>query len=109
MRVQPSDARPRDEVELHFPEETERGVAHVLEERVGDGWQLRYYLTSATEDHSDSIRWAPVGEDYSWIDLPVGGPGPDRIVIPDTAEPGEYRVCTGNAGTNFCAEIVVVE
>jgi hypothetical protein len=30
-------------------------------------------------------------------------------VIPDTAEPGEYRVCTGNAGTNFCAEIVVVE
>jgi hypothetical protein len=41
-------------------------------------------------------------------DIGVGGPGPDRVPIPDVAEPGSYRICTGNAAENICAPIEVV-
>jgi len=34
-------------VELRFPQETLRGVGFVLEERVGDAWEVRYFLTSS--------------------------------------------------------------
>ncbi|MGQ0608815.1 MAG: hypothetical protein ACT4OQ_10190 [Chloroflexota bacterium] len=38
----------------------------------------------------------------------VGGPGPDRMSIPETVEVGEYRICTGNAGENFCTPIEII-
>lgn len=34
----------------------------------------------------------------------VSGPGPDEVLIPDVATPGQYRLCTANAVNNFCAE-----
>ena len=50
----------------------------------------------------------PPGEDALVVpDIGVGGPGPDRVPIPEVAQPGEYRICTGNAGVNFCTPIEI--
>jgi hypothetical protein len=29
------------------------------------------------------------------------------VTIPEVAEPGDYRICTGNAGDEFCTPIQV--
>ena len=109
MRVESAEGRPGDEVKLHFPEETPRGEAFVLEERVGDGWRHRYWLTSSPAGSTRSPTWAPAGEDHDWDDIGIGGPGPDRVKVPDTAEAGQYRVCTANARGNSCAELTIIE
>ena len=50
----------------------------------------------------------PVGtEGYGYPDAGIGGPGPDRVLVPEDAEPGAYRICTANAGDDFCAPLQV--
>ena len=56
------------------------------------------------------MSWHAAGaaEGMAVEDIGVGGPGPDHVPIPDPAEPGDYRICTGNAGADFCAPIEIV-
>lgn len=44
-----------------------------------------------------------------WDDIGFEGPGPDFVEVPDTASPGSYRLCTANAGCNFCASLQVAQ
>lgn len=105
--IEPSSAAPGDIVELRFPEETMRGVAFQLDAETADGWETRYWLTS--DGNGGPPSWVPVGTDgHGWPDVGVGGPGPDRVAIPDDVPPGRYRVCTANAGNDFCAPVEVV-
>ena len=106
----PSTPSPGEIVELTFPEETFRGLAFVLERQSGAGWQHRYDLVS------DANGGEPVGWDVmerpaniGVEDVGIAGPGPDRVLIPDAAPPGSYRICTGNAGDNFCTPITIVD
>lgn len=103
MRIEPSTASAGQVVELYLPEETVRGVAFVLEQRLDDGWSLRYYLTSDPQHPS----WGPASEDYAWNSLGLLGPGPDPVIIPPGTAPGDYRICTANAARNFCAPLRV--
>ena len=97
-------------VALTFPEETTRGILFVLEERVGDSWAHRFDLRSDGPGAGWKRSWHPVGaEPIAVADIGVGGPGPDRVPIPEVAEPGDYRICTGNAGENFCVPIRIGE
>lgn len=107
IEVEPQVAAPGDVVSLTFPQETLRGVLFVLEERVRDGWALRYYLTSDGPGPGWRLSWHTADDPMAVEDIGVGGPGPDRVPIPETAEPGAYRICTGNAGDEFCAEIEI--
>lgn len=107
IEVTPDPAVPGETVELTFPEETPRGVAFVLEERSDAGWAWRYMLVSSPAGSQREPAWWPV-DDHSDGDvqaLGVHGPGPDRVVVPETAAPGEYRICTANAGDEFCAPL----
>lgn len=108
MKVDPAAAAAGQPVELHFPEGTGRGVAHVLEERVTGGWQVRYYLTATDGHGGEQPGWAPAGAQWVWPDIGMRGPGPEVIRVPDTAKPGQYRICTGNAIDNFCSPLEVV-
>lgn len=45
LEISPDEASPGDRVELLYPQGTSRGVGFVLEERVDDSWQVRYFLT----------------------------------------------------------------
>lgn len=111
MTITPEQAAPGDHVELTYPEQTQRGVAFVLERAAGETWSTTHLLTSSTDGYGGGPSAVPVddAEGYGWDDIGVGGPGPDRLVIPDDAVPGPYRICTANALENFCAELTVVD
>lgn len=109
LEVHPNPASPGELVELSFPKRSERGIGYVLEARVEETWDLRFVLSASTSERQEP-SWQPADdpeEVVGWPDLAVSGAGPDQIEVPDTAEPGDYRICTANMGTNFCAEIVV--
>jgi hypothetical protein len=107
--IDPAQAAPGVVVALTFPEETMRGVLFVLDQRVDDTWVTRFYLTSDGPGAGWERQWWPVDAAGMGVpDIGVGGPGPDRVLIPEVAEPGAYRICTGNAGADFCAPIEIV-
>jgi len=111
MEIHPDEASPGDHVELHYPQETSRGVGFVLEERVEDGWEVRYFLTvSDREDPEDpGGSWLPPDnpDRDEWPDIGVEGPGPGFALIPEPASPGDYRICTAMQPDSFCAELTI--
>jgi len=109
MAVDPEAAAPADIVELSFPDEMTRGVWFVLEQEVQGSWAYRYDLTSDGPGAGWPVDWHVAGgEGFAVEDIGVGGIGPDHVVIPDTAAPGTWRICTGNAGENVCVRIEIV-
>lgn len=110
MVADPAEVAPGAVVALTFPDETTRGILFVLEQRVGDAWELRYYLTSDGPGPGWERTWQPAGANGLAVeDIGVGGPGPDRVLIPNVAEAGSYRICTGNAGADFCTPLEIVD
>lgn len=106
--LEPDRAAPGEIVEMRFPEETMRGIAFHLDRRVGDEWQTTHWLTS--DGAGGEPSWVHVGtEGVGWPDIGVMGPGPDRIEVPADAPAGEHRVCTANAGENFCVPLEILE
>lgn len=110
MEVEPARAEPGDILAVYFPQETERGVAFVLEEETAGGWDLRYILVAGDESSGAADWWtAADAEGRGWDDVGIGGSGPDFVEVPDTASPGSYRICTANAVQNICTPVGVVE
>lgn len=117
MEVRPAQASPGEHVELHWPQETSRGVGFVLEERVDDSWQLRYFLTVPDIGEGDDLpedlggSWfLPDSLDQNdWPSIGLEGPGPDFAVVPEPASPGEYRICTAFQSDSFCAELTITQ
>jgi hypothetical protein len=106
--AEPARVAPGVVVALTFPEETERGILFVLEQRVADTWVHRYNLASDGPGPQFQMSWHRLDEpDIAFPDIGVGGPGPDHVPIPETAEPGAWRICTGNAGDEFCTPIEI--
>jgi hypothetical protein len=95
-----------DTVELTFPDQMTRGILYVLEEHTGSTWTYRYALIS--DGAGGAPGWQPADAGIAVDDIGVGGVGPDRVVIPDPASPGDYRICTGNAAENLCVPIAIV-
>ena len=109
LELEEDEVRPGAIIRLHFPQETPRGVGYVLEEEVEGTWQLRYFLTAA-EHSGASPSWSTAGRnDPVWPDVGVSGPGPNWIQVPHIADPGSYRVCTANAGEEFCARLELTD
>ncbi|WP_293696821.1 hypothetical protein [uncultured Agrococcus sp.] len=98
-----------DTLEVTFPEETGRGIAWSLEIREEGDWHLRYFMSANSDGIGGEPSWADAGDEdeHYWIDIGISGSGPDLVPIPETAEPGEYRLCTANSAPNICAEITV--
>ncbi|TDK27980.1 hypothetical protein E2F48_02425 [Arthrobacter crusticola] len=100
-------------IPIRFPQETGRGIAWVFEERDGDIWHARYYLSATTGAYNGSgspIRWSvDDGEDRGWEAIGIAGPGPDTLLIPDSIRPGPYRLCTANSMPNICTPLDIAE
>jgi heat shock protein HslJ len=111
MRLEPPTAQPGATVAMHFPPTNSRGVAYSLAPWTGNAWaDPEYYLTS---DGGEQLGWTPgwwrvdQGENRGWPDIGISGPGPDRVVIPDTAAAGPYLLCTATAVNKACATLTV--
>lgn len=105
----PATAQPGQQIDLRFPTEIERGVCWLMSEREGTGWaDPQYHLVSAPDgyDNDQAPSWTPQGEDWECDFIGISGPGPDPIVLPATAAPGEHRLCAANTGgDHYCTTI----
>lgn len=109
ITVTPATAQPGATVALTFPEKNARGIAFQLA-TAADPEKVLYYLTSdwgARGNHTPTWWAAEDGEGKGWEDVGISGPGPDLVVVPDTAADGSYRLCTANAGTQVCGLLTV--
>ncbi|GAA5105883.1 hypothetical protein GCM10023339_02210 [Alloalcanivorax gelatiniphagus] len=110
MTVAPAAATPGQQVALHFPVDSQRGIAFSLS-RWSDGqWNETYYLTSdwgTSGDRAPSWWTVEDSENRGWEDMGVSGAGPDRVLVPDTATSGDYLICTVNAPHEACAQVTV--
>lgn len=105
LSLEPQTAQPGQTVEMRFPQQTMRGIAFHLDERVGGEWVTRYLMTSDGNGDEPFTVSVDQAEGYGVPDVGVGGSGPDRVVLPPDVPPGAYRICTANAGEDFCAPI----
>ena len=108
--AEPVRVAPGDVLSLTFPEETMRGVHFVLETQARGTWFHTFDLVAVGEGMLEPEFWSVAGSDGNVVpDIGIVGPGPDRVRIPDVAEPGTWRICTGNAGQNFCTAIEIAD
>jgi hypothetical protein len=108
--AEPAQVAPGDVLSLSFPAETTRGVHFVLESQSRGTWFHAFDLVSDGPGPGWARDWQAAGDEgFAVPDIGVGGPGPDRVVIPEVAEPGTWRICTGNAGQNICTTIEIVD
>jgi len=110
MTVVPARAAPGQQVALRFKSRGVRGIAFSLSAWGDPGWQVAYYLTSdwgTPGSHTPDWWSIEDSEGRGWVDVGVGGPGPDHVVIPETAPPGDYLLCTANAVEEACAIVTV--
>lgn len=106
LTVTPATPTPGSVVEVTFAEDTMRGIAWSLDQRDGDGWTTRFWLVSdANGGEPDAV---PAGtQGWGVNDVGVGGTGPDRVLVPEAAEPGSWRLCTANRGEELCASLEI--
>lgn len=104
MTVTPSEPSPGDVVEVHWPPETLRGQCWVLERWEGETWQHRFHLASTDVGMP---AWAPREDGPMCTDIGVGDLEPDRLVIPEVATPGLYRLCDVGQDVTRCVEVTV--
>lgn len=108
MVARPAVVTPGQTVDLMFPTQELRGWSFTLEISEGEGWRPAFDLVAASGPNSEP-SWAPTGEERGMADVGIGGLGPDTVVVPPVAEPGRYRLCTGNAAVEQCTTITVIE
>lgn len=109
VTITPATARPGATVALTFPEESSRGIAFQLA-KTSEPTKVLYYLTSdwgrgGGGDYTP--RWWDAGDSGGWVDVGISGPGPDHVVVPDTAADGAYLLCTANALEQVCGLLTV--
>ena len=109
--VSPEVARPGEVVELLYPQGLQRGVPFFMSRWENDRWSEPHFLL-ISDYGGRSLSgpvWYPRGSDrWGWEDVGVSGPGPDRLKVPDVAEPGSYRICTANTrDKSYCVELTV--
>lgn len=113
MVLRPAVVEPGNTVSVFFPDERTRGIHFVLESVANNGegrveYYVEFHLISdwgdGHEPHGYSIEEM---SDIAIADVGVGGPGPDLVIIPAEALPGEYRICTANSNPNICTPLAI--
>jgi hypothetical protein len=110
MTLAPTSATPGQEVELRFPSHSQRGIAFSLARWSEDRWDKEYYLTSnwgTPGDHAPTWWTVEDSANRGWEQVGISGGGPDRVLVPETASPGDYLLCTANALDEACALLTV--
>ena len=93
-----------DVLEIRFPSEEMVGIAYSLEQEAGDSWAYRFLLL-APEGPDQPPTWHAGEIPFEIPDL--GIPDPIRVVIPDEAAPGTWRICTA-VSQGLCVRIEIV-
>jgi hypothetical protein len=102
-------ARPGQVVDLTYPLGLGRGLPFYMSRWQEDHWSQPEFLLLSDAGYRKAIgpSWCTRSERWGWRQLGVLGPGPDRIKVPDVAEPGLYRICTANTQEPHCVQLTV--
>lgn len=104
--AEPSAVRPGETVRLELLQESMRGIGWALERREDGRWRHLYDLIS--DKRGGPPAWQEVGGDIEIDLVAITGSGPDIVVIPESAEPGDYRICTLFVEHGFCASLTIL-
>lgn len=110
MTVTPATAAPGQRVALRFRSEEVRGIAFSLSRWSDQGWTVAYYLSSdwgSPDTHAPDWWSVEDSAGRGWEDVGIGGPGPDHVIVPDTAPTGDHLLCTENSVIEACAILTV--
>lgn len=106
MVATPATVAAGSTLELRFPQPTVRGIGFMLERPVDGAWVLAYQLLAAQPGEQPS--WAEADAEIMIAAIGILGPGPDLLLVPDSAPPGDYRLCTNLESTYACIPIEVL-
>jgi hypothetical protein len=80
---------------LEFPDGRSRGVVYTIESAGREpGEMVWYVLTAGAEGVDSEAGWEEWSGEFDVPDVEMSGPGPDRILVPETIQVGDYRLCS---------------
>lgn len=106
MTITPATVAPGAQIGLTYPAHYGRGIAFSLADPA-DEKKVSYYLSAGLRGSKPAWWSAADSAGRGWVDIGINGPGPDRLVVPDTAADGTYLLCTANATKKACALLTV--
>lgn len=106
MTVEPVRAAPGDLVAIRFPGGFDRGILYAIDANFDGRWERRGLLISDADRREP--QWFPLDAELGVEMVGIGGEGPDRVIVPDVLDTGQYRICTANAVEALCVPLDVV-
>jgi hypothetical protein len=98
LSLNPTTAIPGDHIELSWRDTADRvhGMAYFMSRANGAAWSEPLFVLISDAGRRDvTPSWGP-HPGTGWEDLGVPTPITERLVVPASAEPGEYRICPAN-------------
>ena len=96
---------PGQTIDITPPDQRGRGVGYTLAP-FGSSTPA-FWLIAAADGFDGEPRWGAWEGEPSFPDILITGPGPDTVILPETATPGEYLVCQIDG--SFCWTLQMVE
>lgn len=109
----PDQVAAGDQFDVTFEESVDREMVYDLYHDDAEVWTSRYQLFPPGSSGSGSSEpsWVAAGEEVNIASVGLTGTGPDRLVIPQDADPGRYVLCVREAvdpPRTRCAPLEVV-
>lgn len=108
----PDQVAAGDQFDVTFEESVDREMVYDLYHEDAEVWTARYQLfPPGSGSGSSAPSWVAAGEEVNIASVGSTGPGPDRLVIPQDADPGSYVLCVREAvdpPRTRCAPLEVV-
>ncbi|HEX5695496.1 MAG TPA: hypothetical protein VFZ15_03875 [Acidimicrobiia bacterium] len=98
-----------EELLLEFPDGRSRGVIYTISPGSAErGDAVTYVLTAEADGVDSTVGWEDWTGEFDVPDVVVSGPGPDRVIIPETILEGDYRLCSPYwEPSPFCFDLLV--
>jgi heat shock protein HslJ len=94
---------------LEFPDGRSRGVTYTISSgSLEQSHHVHYVLTAEADGVDTTAGWETWAGEFKVPAIVVSGPGPDRVVIPDTIFEGDYLLCSPYWEPDpFCFDLLV--
>lgn len=96
---------PGQTIDITPPDQRSRGVGYTLTP-LGSS-PPTFWLIASAPGYDGTAQWGTWESQASFPDVLVTGPGPDLVVVPNTATPAEYLLCQADGA--FCWTLDLVE
>jgi len=106
FQLEPRNPQAGETFTANFDADSSRGGFFHLRRWEGSDWSTpRFALESGFDGPPTFIKID--GEGIETEDYGAGGAGPDPLIMPGDIEPGQWRLCTANAGIQLCTQISI--